>query len=177
MNVRIRCVAAIWVAMTIGIFAIAGEPIEGTVKMKLDIGGKFTREIPGQWYPAWRERVTKRFKRFASDGLNEVFTFIRTDLPVSTSRKIVRGAVYQCVEKPDAFFLPAEFTRVHFKKREVTGAWRDQLAISPDRSVIMIERFGPTLPYANYTFDGKTVEWMGDGYVAWPDWLRDEVVK
>ena len=163
--------------MTMGTITIAGELIEGTVTMKLDINGRFTRDKLGRWYPAWRERVMKQFRRFSSGELNGIYTFVRTDIPISADGKIVRGAVYQCVEKPDAFFLPAEFTRIHFKKREVTGAWRDQLAVSPDRSVIMIERFGTTLSYLNYKFDGKAVEWMGDGKSDWPDWLRDEVVK
>ena len=119
----------------------------------------------------------KQFKRFTSPDLPKVSTFIRTDIPVSADGKIVRGAVYQCVETPGAFFLPGEFARIHLKKKEVTDTWRDQLAVSPDRSVILIERFGPSMDYANYKFDGSTVEWMGNGKFAWPDWMLDEVVK
>jgi len=172
MNASIRCAAAVWAAMTMEIFTIAGEPIEGTVTMKMDISGKFIRETPGQWYAAWRERVMKRFKRFAPQ-LDTVYTFMRTDIPISAGGKMVRGGVYQCVEKPEAFFFPAEFTRIHFKKREVSAAWRDQLAVSPDRSVIMIERFGPSLEYANYRFDGRVVEWKGDGNFTWSGWCED----
>jgi hypothetical protein len=169
-------VAAVCVVTLPVRFAVAGEHIEGTVKIRMDIGRTFTRETPGLWYPSWRERVLKQFKRFAPQ-LDPIYTFVRTDIRISAGGKTVSGAVYQCVEKPDAFFLPAEFTRIHFKKREVTGTWRDQSAVSPDQSVIMIERFGPTSDYAFFKFEGKTVEWMGDGNFAWPDWLRDEVVK
>ena len=172
-----RWVVAVCAAMTTGTFTMAGELIERTVAMRMDISGKFTRDTPGRWYPAWRARVMKQFRRFSSGELNGIYTFVRTDIPISADGKIRRGAAYQCMEKPDAFFLPAEFTRIHFKKREVTDTWRDQLAVSPDRSVIVIERFGGTLPYAKYKFEGKAVEWMGKGESVWPGWLRDKVVK
>jgi hypothetical protein len=81
-------------------FAIAGDDASGSVPYRLDLSQHFTTHSLTAADRSWGENLAKKFKY-----KGRVTHFVRTSLPLQIGERKVQGAVYQCIEDADLFYV------------------------------------------------------------------------
>jgi hypothetical protein len=139
--------------------ATAGPPIEGSISYVLRIEQQFTRKPLGQKQDGWKRAVLPKLGFY-----NRVFTFAPTDLPILKDGRRITGSVYQCVERPEFFYVADSDTGIDFKTRYIFkfGGGGGSLHAPKDRSVVICLNTFSGLTYVESKIDEKSAEWKGN---------------
>jgi hypothetical protein len=139
--------------------AIAGPPIEGSISYVLSIDQPFTRQSLGQKQDAWKRAVLPKLGFY-----NRVYTFAPTNLPILKAGRRITGSVYQCVERPEFFYVADSDTGIDFKTRYIFkfGGGGGSLHAPRDRSVVVCLNTFSGLTYAESKIGEKKAEWKGN---------------
>jgi hypothetical protein len=78
----------------------AGDDASGPIHYSTDLSHSFTSYAMSDQDNEWSASLVKKFNY---SGL--IVHFVRTSIPLKVDKTIVRGAVYQAVEKPDYFYV------------------------------------------------------------------------
>jgi hypothetical protein len=138
---------------------IAGPPIEGSIPYVLDTGQPFVCRPLDEKHAAWKERILPKLGFY-----NRVYTFAPTDLPVLKNGRPLTGSVYQCVERPEFFYVADSDTGIDFKTNYIFrfGGGGGSLHAPKDRSVIICLNTFSGLTYVQSKFEGRKAEWKGN---------------
>jgi hypothetical protein len=95
---RIFCLA-----MLLSCFAsegFGGDDASGPIHYSVDLSQAFTTYTLSERDKIWSESLAKKLKYTGN-----VVHFVRTSLPLKVESKVVQGAVYQALEKPEYLYV------------------------------------------------------------------------
>lgn len=78
----------------------AGDDASGKTPCSVDLSRAFTTYAMTPKDREWSRRLTRKFKY-----KGRVIHFVQTSLPLEIGNRVVEGAVYQSLEKPDFFYV------------------------------------------------------------------------
>jgi hypothetical protein len=84
----------------LGILVIAGDDASGPIQYIVDLSQQYSTYAMSAADKEWSQSLVHRLKY---DG--RVVHFVRTSLPLTVDNKVVDGAVYQAIEKPQFFYV------------------------------------------------------------------------
>ena len=80
--------------------AVAGDDASGPIPYGVDLSQPFTSYVMSKQENEWSASLVKKLRY---KGV--VVHFVRTSLPLKMKKRIVMGAVYQALEKPEYFYV------------------------------------------------------------------------
>jgi hypothetical protein len=92
------CAVALFGLAVVAVFA--GDDASGATPFRLDLSQAFTTYAMTAKDRKWSDDLIGKFKH-----RGRVMHFVRTSLPLSIGDKVVKGAVYQALEKPNVFYV------------------------------------------------------------------------
>ncbi|MEO5720520.1 MAG: hypothetical protein ABIR71_03490 [Chthoniobacterales bacterium] len=139
--------------------ASAGPPIDGSISYVLRIDQPFMRQSLGQKQDVWKRAVLPKLGFH-----NRVYTFAPTDLPILKNGRRITGSVYQCLERPEFFYVADSDTGIDFKTDYIFkfGGGGGSLHAPRDRSVVICVNTFSGLTYVESKIGEEKAEWKGN---------------
>jgi hypothetical protein len=95
-----KLVCAVLLLLATGRGAYAGDDASGETAYRVDLSQRFTTYSMTLQDDLWSAGIATRLHYKGS-----VLHFVQTSLPLSVNGKVVKGTVYQAVEKPEVFYV------------------------------------------------------------------------